>query len=187
MRKRPRFLQALGKGRLMAHAKAMGAVLLLLLLSSCNRKPPQAVKAVHETLTNGVRMVDLQIDTPNDRAIVLRYESMGLETPVNWAVVTPGTRATCRVVLVENLNGTCGVYLQRGGDVSLQTVAVPKAAPNALRTIVVSTSSPSAKDLENGPAGVIAMKWLNGNDPNDKDKIVQFFKVTIGYSDISER
>jgi len=31
------------------------------------------------------------------------------------------------------------------------------------------------------------MKWLNGNDPNDKDKIVQFFKVTIGYSDISER
>ncbi|MCD4825998.1 MAG: hypothetical protein K8S55_15520 [Phycisphaerae bacterium] len=161
-----------------------GIILLLvlssMLLVSCDSKQQRA-DVEYQTIAAGVKVVELQLEG-HTRPVCLRFRRLG-QAPQTWMVVDPGKKCSIRIVLVEDVEGMCAVYLNDDGHTTTKRIFhIPEAKPGVNRTTVISFGPSELKLREGEYEEIIAVKWIKGTDPSGTSKIIESFAIEIGYS-----
>jgi len=139
------------------------------LLIGCDRgaSVSKAPLIVHDDTVSGVRIIDIAPGS-DEAAVELRWQYGEMAQPERYCTITPGT--SVRIVIVEDLADTCGIYITREGSTTLMTLDVPQSEPNAPRVAQVIMASPARSELTAEPKDVLRMEWFNGRDPTDTSR-----------------
>lgn len=124
---------------------------LTLAIPACTPTPKRSVVVAHSAPVLGVRVVDIT-NKGGERPLVLRFwcGSSFTTWPISEAL---------RIVVVEELGGKCGVYIQQRGATSKQEFELPTPKKDSQVTKTITTSTPTAADVAAGKGDVLVIQW----------------------------
>ncbi len=143
---------------------------MLCCVAGCRESGEKAV-VTHSSPAHGIRIVDIALSA-EDPPLKLRWQYGNMAAPKTYGTLSPGSSA--RIVLVEDLAGTCGVYIHNAGTTNKVALDIPQRELNTSRTMAITEFRPSRDEPGGAAQDVLRIEWINSNDPNEKDKTVLF-------------
>ena len=99
----------------------------LLALPACSPRSPRKLAVEHTTAVPDVRIVTIRT-RDLARPLAIRLHRGEWEDPLTLATLAPQDEAELRIVYVDNIGGTAGLYFHRNGSTAKYEVAVPANA-----------------------------------------------------------